>query len=404
MHLRKNVSPNSVPTMYYGVELFFSMNDVTINSKKLRRMFPAKVKRSGDKPYTTEHIRAMLEATRYKRDKAIILFLSSSGARIGSFEKLCLSNIVIYEVEPNPIGADEGKEWVRLFNPSDNPVDMIGWSITSSHGIRTTYFFTSNIEACDFLTIVFPRELIDNEEESLVLRDNDNKVVDVTPNLGNAYSGYTWKNSNIDFDCNQSIRFYENKAYEFSFNAPINWKFQENIGEVQVMIYPQRFNPSLYIDSPHVLVIFENLAESDVPRLNGQEILEYHTNIIKNEHGGKLINSDVKDTPWGWEISTEFFYLEDLGIGSSLQLHTEQKAFHFKDREYYTVAYFATDDYYDTYHPVFEGVINSLVIKGVVVPEFQEIALMVLGGSIVFAIVFTRKLSKLRSDRASSST
>ncbi len=94
MHLRKNVSPNSVPTMYYGVELFFSMNDVTINSKKLRRMFPAKVKRSGDKPYTTEHIRAMLEATRYKRDKAIILFLSSSGARIGSFEKLCLSNIV----------------------------------------------------------------------------------------------------------------------------------------------------------------------------------------------------------------------------------------------------------------------------------------------------------------------
>ena len=93
MYLRKKVSPNSIPTMYYGIELFFSMNDVTINLKKLRRMFPAKVKRSGDKPYTTEHIRAMLEVTRYKRDKAIIHFLSSTGVRIGSFEKLCLSNI-----------------------------------------------------------------------------------------------------------------------------------------------------------------------------------------------------------------------------------------------------------------------------------------------------------------------
>ena len=93
MYLRKSVSPNSIPTMYYGIELFFSMNDVTINLKKLRRMFPAKVKRSGDKPYTTEHIRAMLEVTRYKRDKAIIHFLSSTGVRIGSFEKLCLSNI-----------------------------------------------------------------------------------------------------------------------------------------------------------------------------------------------------------------------------------------------------------------------------------------------------------------------
>src|SRR5438309_6143186 len=88
MELKETYSPNSIPTMYYGIKLFFSMNDVTINMKKLRRMFPAKVKRTGDKPYTTENIHQMLSVTRYKRDKAFILFLASTGARVGAIDGL----------------------------------------------------------------------------------------------------------------------------------------------------------------------------------------------------------------------------------------------------------------------------------------------------------------------------
>ncbi|MGQ0606490.1 MAG: PEFG-CTERM sorting domain-containing protein [Candidatus Nitrosotenuis sp.] len=37
--------------------------------------------------------------------------------------------------------------------------------------------------------------------------------------------------------------------------------------------------------------------------------------------------------------------------------------------------------------------IDTLVIKGVAVPEFQEIVLMVLGSSIVLGIVFARKFT-----------
>jgi len=314
------------------------------------------------------------------------------------------SDVVIYEVEP--FDYDEENGWVKLFNPSDNPVSLSGWEIATTKDLKK-YTLSGNIEACDFKKIILQRTFdIDFEFYyigSVVLYDNNGEIVDYTPSIE-----FGWKNPIVSWDCTPPLPvkqepivpepvgmgFYENKAYEFSFNAPTNWKFQENIGEAQVIIYPPGFNPSLYVDSPQVLVIFENLAESEVPRLNGKEILEFHTNTIKNEHGGKIINSDVKDTPYGWEISTEFIYLQDLGLGSSLQLHTEQKAFHFKDREYYTVAYFATDDYYDVFHPVFEGMINSLVIKGVVVPEFQEIALVVLGGSIAFVIIFARKFTK----------
>jgi len=313
------------------------------------------------------------------------------------------SDVVIFQVEPFTIDP-----WIRLYNPSDNSVDLSGWKISTTKGELITYPLSGTINACDFKKIILQSKFDDEygliEFGSLILYDNYGKIVQLTPNID--YFG--WINPDVSLACYKpetqepivqepivqepvGMGFYENKAYEFSFQAPTDWNYQENIGEIQVMIYPKGFSPLLNIGSPKVIVIFENLAESEVPRLNGQEILEYHTNTIKNELGGKLINSDVKDTPWGWEISTEFIYLEDLGFGSSVQLHTEQKAFHFKDREYYTVAYFSTDDYYDTYHPVFEAAIDSLVIKGVAVPEFQEIALMVLASSIILVVVLARK-------------
>lgn len=93
MDLRSKVSPNSIPTMYYGLELFFAMNDVVINTIKLRRMLPAKVKKSGASPWKTEDIRKMLSVTRYTRDKALVHFLASVGARIGSIDGLKIVNI-----------------------------------------------------------------------------------------------------------------------------------------------------------------------------------------------------------------------------------------------------------------------------------------------------------------------
>jgi len=338
----------------------------------------------------------------------ILIIISVSLITIPAFGE---SDVVIYEVEP--FSYDEGYGWVKLFNPSENPVSLSGWEIATTKNLKK-YTLSGSIEACDFKKITLESQF-DNDFElnfygSVVLFDNNGEIVDLTPSIE-----FGWVNPDVSWDCNPpppvkqepvkqepvkqepvGIGFYEKKAYEFSFNAPTDWRFQENIGEAQVMIYPQGFNSLLNLGYPRVLVIFENLAESEVSRLNGQDMLEYHTDTIRNDHGGKLVNSDVKDTPWEWEISTEFIYLEDLGFGSSVQLHTEQRAFHFKDREYYTVAYFSTDDYYDAYHPVFEDLVNSLVIKGVVVPEFQEIALVVLGGSIALVVVFARKFKVMK--------
>jgi len=52
MDIKRKVSPNTVPTRIYPLLAFFEINDVDIKWRKIRRLFPAKVKKSGGKAYT----------------------------------------------------------------------------------------------------------------------------------------------------------------------------------------------------------------------------------------------------------------------------------------------------------------------------------------------------------------
>ncbi len=104
------------------------------------------------------------------------------------------SNIVILEVEPNPAGTDAGNEWVRLFNPSSNSINLSGWQISSTHGNTNTYTLSGNIGACDDTKIIFPSQFIDNEDESLVLYDNTGSFVTSTPSINDKDNdASTWK-------------------------------------------------------------------------------------------------------------------------------------------------------------------------------------------------------------------
>lgn len=117
LFLRGKINPNSIPTMYYGVELFFAMNNVLINTIKLRHMFPAKIKKSGANPWKTDDIRKMLSHARYTRDKAIVLFLASTGGRIGSIEGLKVKNLVDMPLNCKAVliyGDDKEEYWAFL--------------------------------------------------------------------------------------------------------------------------------------------------------------------------------------------------------------------------------------------------------------------------------------------------
>lgn len=64
------------------------MNDIMINFKKIRRLFPAKVKTAVERGWTVEEIRKMLLVANDTRSQAIIHFENASGGRIGIFNGL----------------------------------------------------------------------------------------------------------------------------------------------------------------------------------------------------------------------------------------------------------------------------------------------------------------------------
>jgi len=94
MDLKNKVNPNSVPSYTYPILTFFDANGIELKSKKIKRLFPTEVKKSGNKAYTTNDIKKMLEHTPDLRNKCIVLFLASTGCRIGALADLKLGNLM----------------------------------------------------------------------------------------------------------------------------------------------------------------------------------------------------------------------------------------------------------------------------------------------------------------------
>ena len=93
LYLGETTHPNNVPTYYYPVQTFLEMNDVLINFKKMRRLFPAKKKSVIERGWTTEEIATMLSVATDTRSKAIIHFENASGGRIGIFDGLKIKHL-----------------------------------------------------------------------------------------------------------------------------------------------------------------------------------------------------------------------------------------------------------------------------------------------------------------------
>jgi len=48
------------------------------------------------------------------------------------------SDVEIYAFDQNPAGRDKGNEWVTLYNPSNDSVDIGNWVLETADGERET--------------------------------------------------------------------------------------------------------------------------------------------------------------------------------------------------------------------------------------------------------------------------
>jgi integrase/recombinase XerD len=83
IYLKRKVNPNSVPIYITGIKHFFVMNRVRIYWEIIQKMYPEQVKRSGQKAWSDQHVQKMIEFSNSARNKALVHFMASTGARIG---------------------------------------------------------------------------------------------------------------------------------------------------------------------------------------------------------------------------------------------------------------------------------------------------------------------------------
>lgn len=117
--LKKKVSPNTLPTMIFGIKSFFEANDIELKWKKIKKLFPEKVKLSGRQSWSLKQIQSMLEARNLDlRARALILFLASSGVRIGAVPDLKLKHLTeIENCKMITVYADTKDEYQTFLTP-----------------------------------------------------------------------------------------------------------------------------------------------------------------------------------------------------------------------------------------------------------------------------------------------
>ena len=93
IHLKKKISPNTIATYVNPIKTFLEANDIDLNWRKIKRLYPAMIKRSGSSAWLTKDVKRMLDVAQQIRNKAIIHFLASSGVRIGALPELKLKHV-----------------------------------------------------------------------------------------------------------------------------------------------------------------------------------------------------------------------------------------------------------------------------------------------------------------------
>lgn len=123
-------------------------------------------------------------------------------------------HVVINEIDINPPGDDSKSvsEWIELYNPTDEPIDIGGWAIASTTVLKKTMKIPMGtiIEPKKFLTYSYQTVWFTDVSEIVQLRDMEGIVIDQTPSI-----------SDLNNDFNSWQRIYDG----LDTDTQSDWKF-----------------------------------------------------------------------------------------------------------------------------------------------------------------------------------
>ena len=123
-------------------------------------------------------------------------------------------HVVINEIDINPPGDDSKtiSEWVEIFNPTNEEVDISGWQIASTTILKKTFTIADGtiIKPGQFRTYSYQSVWFTDLAERVELRDASGNVIDETPTITDLLNDFTtWQ------------RLYDG----FGTNLLDDWKF-----------------------------------------------------------------------------------------------------------------------------------------------------------------------------------
>ena len=120
IELKHTTNPNSIPSKFQGIRHFCIMNRINLNWEIIHKMFPQMQKTQNLRAYTAKDINELLSNAKNIRDKALIHFMASTGARIGVFDcKLLMRHIrqMPYRCSAVQLYAGEIEEYWAFLTP-----------------------------------------------------------------------------------------------------------------------------------------------------------------------------------------------------------------------------------------------------------------------------------------------
>ena len=108
------------------------------------------------------------------------------------------NHIVINEVEVNPFGDDAKLpiQWVELYNPTNSPVNIGGWTVGATTGLKQAYTISAGttIQSQQFIVYNYVPIWFPHVGAVVQLKGVNGTVVDQTPPLTDTLAdGNTWQ-------------------------------------------------------------------------------------------------------------------------------------------------------------------------------------------------------------------
>ena len=136
------------------------------------------------------------------------------------------NHIVINEVELNPIGdyTVSPTQWVELYNPTSSPVNIGGWSIGATTGLKQAYTISlgTTIQSQQFIVYHYVPLWLPQAGAVMQLKGSDGTIIDQTPPITDTQGDVnTWQRIYDGYDTgSQNDWVYKTGTPGFSNGTP----------------------------------------------------------------------------------------------------------------------------------------------------------------------------------------